>query len=57
MYILLVSRSHVYRKKEREKRRRRERERERKSKREISLSVNSLMFPLGVLHKTDLVIS
>lgn len=55
MYILLVSRSHVYRKKEREKRRRRERER--KSQREISLSVNSLMFPLGVLHKTDLVIS
>ena len=48
---------YIERKKEKKGEGERERERERKSKREISLSVNSLMFPLGVLHKTDLVIS
>ena len=48
---------HMYIERKKEKKGEGERERERKSKREISLSVNSLMFPLGVLHKTDLVIS
>lgn len=47
----------MYIERKKEKKGEGERERERKSKREISLSVNSLMFPLGVLHKTDLVIS